>query len=61
MKDKKITLKKSQSGKRIEVINNGASCSSFESKESRIEKRLKAFRSIVGLWEGKDTSFFDNR
>lgn len=35
--------------------------SRHESKESRIEKRLKAFHSLVGLWEGKDTSFFDKR
>lgn len=53
---RKIAVKKSGAVKKIIVKG---SCR--EGKSSRIEKRLKAFRSLVGLWEGKDTSFFDNR
>jgi hypothetical protein len=28
-------------------------------KKDNTEKKLNAFRQIVGMWEGKDTSFFD--
>ncbi|SFR06902.1 hypothetical protein SAMN05660706_1145 [Desulfoscipio geothermicus DSM 3669] len=58
---KRIVSRKS-SGRKIVIKIKGNSISTkFETKEARIKRRLKAFRSLVGLWEGKDTSFFDNR
>lgn len=49
-------------GKKIIIQVKGNSIGfQSETKEARIKKRLKAFRSLVGLWEGKDTSFFDKR
>jgi len=26
-----------------------------------VKKELEAFRSVVGMWENKDTSFFDRK
>ncbi|SFG37716.1 hypothetical protein SAMN05660649_01480 [Desulfotomaculum arcticum] len=58
---KRIVSRKS-SGKKIVIRIKGNSIGTqCETKEARIKRRLKAFRSLVGLWEGKDTSFFDNR
>jgi hypothetical protein len=30
-------------------------------KKRGAKKELEAFRSVVGMWENKDTSFFDRK
>lgn len=57
---KRISLRKAISGKKL-TVKGYILGSKRETREARIERRLKAFRSLVGLWEDKDTSFFDNR
>jgi hypothetical protein len=65
-KNKRYTLKPRRLGKGYRVTRNRTGCIIREKVSKRLvdqspSKKLDAFRQVVGIWEGKDTSFFDKK